>query len=122
MRARRQRRRLFSNPPVRPVDFFSSKCSGSLDFITQTSETGTEPKQTLMKTIIDHKKLEEVKAVAEAATPNAPLKGQAEIAKLLRTKGYSIRAISRFLGEHGLAVSTTAITNYFRQEETTSTK
>ena len=75
-----------------------------------------------MKTIIDHKKLEEVKAVAEAAEPNAPLKGQAEIAKILRTKGYSIRAISRFLGEHGLAVSTTAITNYFRQEETTSTK
>jgi len=69
-----------------------------------------------MKTI-DQKKLEEIKAAANAIAPNAPLKGQAEVAKILHEKGYSIRAISRFLSEHGLPVSTTAITNYFRQED-----
>lgn len=67
-------------------------------------------------TTIDQNKLEEIKAAAKAIAPNAPLKGQAEVAKILREKGYSARAISRFLGENGLPVSTTAITNYFHQE------
>lgn len=70
-----------------------------------------------MITTIDQEKLEEIKVAAEAVAPNAPLKGQAEIAKILRAKGYGIRAISRFLCDHGLPVSTTAITNYFRQED-----
>jgi len=69
---------------------------------------------------INQNKLEAIKAAAEAVPPNAPLKGQGEVAKILREKRYSIRAISRFLAENGLPVSTTAITNYFRQEDTSA--
>lgn len=72
-----------------------------------------------MKTI-NQEMLEEIKAAANAVAPNAPLKGQAEVATMLREKGYSVRAISRFLGEHGLPVSPTAITNYFRNAESTN--
>ena len=73
-------------------------------------------KQFHMKTSLDQQKLEEITAAAEAIPTKAPLHGQGEAAKILYKKGYSIRAISRFLADNGIAVSTTAITNYFQKE------
>jgi hypothetical protein len=100
------------------VDFFSGKCSEPLDFAAETLKTAKPPiEQHIMKTI-DQQKLEQIKAAALAVAPNAPLKGQGEVAKILRMKGYSVRAISRILGENDMPVSPTAITNYLRQEDT----
>jgi hypothetical protein len=100
------------------VDFFSEKCSGSLDLRREYQKTTTEPKELHMKAIIDQTKLEEIKA---AVTPKAPLKGQAEVATMLREKGYSVPTISRYLGKHSLPVSPTAITNYFRNADSETT-
>lgn len=72
-----------------------------------------------MKTI-DQNQLEKVTAAAEAFAQASPLKGQADVAVILQKKGFSVRAISRFLSDNGLPVSTTAISNYFRKEGITA--
>ncbi|MFN9025892.1 MAG: hypothetical protein ACK5VX_06845 [Akkermansiaceae bacterium] len=76
-----------------------------------------EEEYSKMKTIINQTKLKRIKAAAAALAPNAPLKGQADVAITLRDKGYSIRAISQFLGDHGLPVSPTAISHFFQNSE-----
>jgi len=69
-----------------------------------------------MKTKQEQNKLEELIELASAATPTPQgnLKGQGEVALILRGRGFGIRQISAFLKEHGTPISPTAVGKFLK--------
>jgi len=62
--------------------------------------------------------LETMLSLASQTVPaTTPLKGQTEVAAVLKDRGCSNREISRFLTKHGLAVSPTAVRLHFARKQ-----
>jgi len=69
-----------------------------------------------MTTILTQEKLEELTKLAQQAVPKtSPLKGQGDIALLLRDRGFGPRQIANFLKTHGVSCSPTAVMRFLQK-------
>jgi hypothetical protein len=74
-----------------------------------------------MSALLTQEKLEELAKLANSVVPQgAALKGQGEIARILKNRGFGIRQIARFLSENGVPCSVTAVANFFKNHEKTN--